>query len=67
MIRRCVAVACIIVCLVAGSAFGAKADQAVGEKLLADSSPLLAWLAGLGIVVGTLIAGFKHPGRTHLD
>jgi len=38
-----------------------------GEKLLENRSLAIPWVVGAGILVVTLIAGFKHPGRTHLD
>ncbi len=36
-------------------------------NLLPDQSLALPWIVGFGIFVGIFIAGFKHPGRTHLD
>ena len=37
------------------------------DKLIAPQSIALPWIVGLGILVCTLIAGLKHPGRSHLD
>lgn len=37
------------------------------EKLLEPQSLWLPWIVGVGILVLTLMAAFKHPGRTHLD
>jgi len=37
------------------------------DKLIPEQSIALPWIVGFGIFVCTLIAGFKHPGRTHLD
>ena len=48
-------------------ALAADGDQAVADKLLPDHAMVLPWIIGVGILVATLIAGFKHPGRTHLD
>ena len=36
-------------------------------KLLEPHGLWLPWIVGVGILVLTLIAAFKHPGRTHLD
>ncbi len=37
------------------------------DVLIPRQNPALTWIVGVGILVITLIAGFKHPGRTHLD
>ncbi len=37
------------------------------DKLIPEQSIALPWIVGFGILVCLLIAGFKHPGRTHLD
>jgi len=50
-------------------AFIAFAQQAKEQQdvLLPKQSTALVWIVGMGILVVTVIAGFKHPGRTHLD
>ncbi len=37
------------------------------EKLIPQQSVALPWIVGLGILICTLIAGLKHPGRSHLN
>jgi hypothetical protein len=39
----------------------------VTDRLMPSGSMALPWVIGAGILVLTLIAGFKNPGRTHLD
>ena len=48
-------------------ATGTTAYGAVADKLLPERSLAMPWVVGAGILVATLIAGFKHPGRSHLD
>jgi len=68
MIRRLVLSGAIIVLVAAVTAIGAGPERkVVTDKLLADQSLILPWIIGVGILAATLIAGFKHPGRTHLD
>jgi hypothetical protein len=55
-----------IVLVWCGNAF-AQTQTSAQDKLLEDQSAALPWIVGAGILVGILIAGFKHPGRTHLD
>ncbi|MFA5863266.1 MAG: hypothetical protein WC975_01110 [Phycisphaerae bacterium] len=43
------------------------ADAQPTDILLPKQNIGLTWVIGLGVLVLTLIAGFKHPGRTHLD
>jgi len=47
--------------------FAQQAQEAPKDVLLAKQSIVLPWIIGIGILVVTVIAGFKHPGRTHLD
>ncbi len=47
-------------------ALGANNNQPA-DKLIPEQSIALPWIVGFGILVCILIAGFKHPGRTHLD
>lgn len=37
------------------------------DVLMPEQSSALVWIVGIGLLVCTLIAGFKHPGRSHLD
>ena len=53
--------------LLSQAAFGADPNGATQDVLLRDDRMVLPWLVGTGILVMVLIAGFKHPGRTHLD
>jgi len=57
----------VIVCVFAACAFGQSGDQQMQEKLMPSQNIALPWIVGIGILAGTLIAGLKHPGRTHLD
>jgi hypothetical protein len=43
------------------------ADASPTDILLPKQNIGLTWIIGLGVLVLVLIAGFKHPGRTHLD
>ncbi len=55
-----------ILCSPAVMAFAA-ADDMPKDKLIPEQSIALPWIVGFGILACILIAGFKHPGRTHLD
>lgn len=37
------------------------------DTLIPKQSIALTWIVGFGILIITLIAGFKGTGRTHLD
>lgn len=45
----------------------AQQTDAVEDKMLPAQGLVLPWLVAFGILVMLLIAGFKSPGRSHLD
>jgi hypothetical protein len=47
-------------------AFAAEAAKPQ-DTLIPKQSIALTWIVGFGILIITLIAGFKGTGRTHLD
>ncbi len=47
--------------------FAQEAPTKVQDTLIPKQSIALTWIVGFGILLITLIAGFKSPGRTHLD
>jgi hypothetical protein len=48
-------------------AFAQETQLKVQDTLIPKQSIALTWIVGLGILIITLIAGFKSPGRSHLD
>lgn len=64
MLRYLLTIACVLAPAVLARAADAQPAQ---EGLIAPQSIALPWTVGIGILVVTLIAGFKHPGRSHLD
>jgi hypothetical protein len=48
-------------------AFAQEAQTKVQDTMIPKQSIALTWIVGFGILIITLIAGFKSPGRSHLD
>jgi hypothetical protein len=48
-------------------ALAQQAQQQPKDVLIGRQSSALVWIVGIGLLICTLIAGFKHPGRTHLS